>query len=163
MGRRIITELEAQRVEASGGTPPTYNLADDWLERIVKTLPTESITIWLLFETILKISSNDYFNFKIGLFSLLLLATIASAWYSTKEPPATNQIEKLGRWLQISNMVLLFPVWVYCIGSLFDIIGWYDPVTAAVLLVLFTFVGPAFIPRVLELFRSYNQGSSRSA
>lgn len=106
---------------------------DDYKERILKYMPGEVVTLYLLVYGLAK-ASEDQIQFEViswVLFAVGIIGTILHLW----------RIAKVD-WVQILISTIAFVVWVFALGGPFLQLPWYNSVYGALLLPIYTF----FIP-----------------
>ena len=106
---------------------------DDYKERILKFIPAEVVTLYLLVYGLAK-ATEDEIPFEViswVLFAVGIIGTILYLW----------RIGKVD-WLQILISTIAFVVWVFALGGPFLQLPWYNSIYGALLLPIYTF----FIP-----------------
>ena len=136
---RSETKAAAKTVETTDpiaavsldSTPAT----DDYISKLIKYIPTEIVTLYLLVDGILKsFSSAPVINWVI--FFLLLVLTPVYIWRMTRDTA------KKAAWDQIIVSFFSFGLWVYVIGGPFSSVSWYVPQYGSILIAVFT----VFVP-----------------
>lgn len=115
MGRRIVTSSDLE----AGRQSPEISLDKSFLDRLVKYIPSDILSVWLV------VSNASFDESNIGLFWLSFGAftIITPIWvhFQTRVPgkdPARKQI--------ISSL-LAFILWAFAIGKPFSQYEFYDP------------------------------------
>ena len=110
---------------------------DDYISRLIKYIPTEIVTLYLLVDGILKsFTSSPLVNWII--FFLLLALTPFYIWRMTRETSKTTA------WDQIIVSFVSFTLWVYVIGGPFASLSWYAPQYGSIFMAIFT----VFVPLI---------------
>lgn len=107
---------------------------DDYKERILKFIPAEVVTLYLLVYGLAK-AAEDQIPFEViswVLFGVGIFGTILHLW----------RIAKVSDWSQILISTVAFVVWVFALGGPFLQLPWYNSIYGALLLPIYTF----FIP-----------------
>jgi hypothetical protein len=140
-GVEVVTEARAKRereVRKQGG--------DGFLEIVLKSIPGEAIVFWLAFKNLLGISAGPTTIW--AAFGVGLVGTALYMWLGTDSP-----VTRIGRWnrrAQIGLATVAFSVWVYSIGSPIDTLGFYNPTMAGFLILVYSFLGPPLVFRLID-------------
>lgn len=117
--------------------------AQDYLERVAKYVPAETIAAYLtLLPIVLAQTDPETTRRTIWLFVILALGAVFTPLYLWRFPG-----DRRVKWFHFVISTVAFVVWVYSIrGGWFDDIGAYDTVGATVSLVAFTLASGLFAP-----------------
>jgi hypothetical protein len=114
-----------------------------YLERVAKYVPAEIIAAYLtLLPIVLSGTTADTTSRKVWLAVIFAIGTIFTPLYLWRFPGDLKV-----KWYHLVISTLAFVVWTYSIrGGLFDDVGLYSTVGAAVSLVVFTLTSGLFAP-----------------
>jgi hypothetical protein len=132
MSRRIITS----QLHAAGATVPI----DGYFDKLLKYIPADINAGWVAVTGLLAGLAKPNNTLLWVLFFVFIVLTAAWTYKQTQQqglPSATKQII-------IST--LAFVVWIFALGGPFALMGWYNPVFGAILLVIYTLVVPLINP-----------------
>jgi hypothetical protein len=137
MGRLVDAPRTVSLTENAGGN------ANEYFERVAKYIPGEVLAGYLAVNGI--IQSVDASKERAlpaaawGVFILCLFLT----------PIYFNQMAKPGQPKRLNMLVatIAFAVWAYALGGVFNLVGVYKPWLASILLVVFTLVSGAVVPK----------------
>jgi hypothetical protein len=133
MNRNIITEADVpghfdESNVAARGVPTT---ADDYLSRLLKYVPIEMISAYLIVAGIVESAYSEQQRAqRIALGVLLVLGLVATWFYSAR-------VLKISRTSQLIMTVVAFTVWVFAIGGVFATTDWYQPWMGTIAVVIF--------------------------
>jgi hypothetical protein len=137
MGRQIITEKDLQKTKSVSPkdtgpvTAATTGTEDTYLDRLLKYIPAEIITIYVFVEGIIRQyqTTEETQGIYWVVFFVFLLLTPLYLWRVLRVSKAT----------QLIVAFLAFFVWVFAVGGPFTFLEWYKPIYGAILLPIFTF------------------------
>ena len=133
----VPVESGAESADISTGTADASAAPDDYISKLIKYIPTEIVTLYLLVDGILKsFTSAPAVNWAV--FFLLLVLTPVYMWRMTRE------VSKSTAWDQIVVSFFSFGLWVYVIGGPFSQLSWYVPQYGSILVAIFT----VFVPLI---------------
>jgi hypothetical protein len=161
MGRRVITSKDIKKYEAVAAAEsaaaaaaaledPTKAMpekateipkADDYLEQVVKYIPTEIVAGFIAISGITKAITDVPLAVQWVIFGVLLILTPLYTWRVSTDP-------KIG--ISVSQLVIAtvaFLLWVFTLGGPFSTLSWYMPYYGAIASVLFTLFIPVIIGR----------------
>ena len=128
-GLSAAGEVElAAGMELAGKTPQ----ADKYTERLIKYIPAEVIALYLTLDAVIRSSDTIPVLVYWMIFIFGVFATYLYLW----------KIEKVDKVIQLTISAGAYCVWVFSLGGPFVHLGWYDPIYAALLLPIYTFVIP---------------------
>jgi hypothetical protein len=135
MARRIITQALQSR--GAGGAPDTY------FDRVVKYVPADIVAAWIAIVAAVKGAAETVPRNAVLWIAFLALIPFASlwTWRQTSQPglrPAVTQV-------LVSTGA--FVVWVFALGGPFESLSWYQPLYGSLLLIFYTLLVGAIIPR----------------
>jgi len=108
---------------------------DSYLDRLLKLIPVETVTVYVFIDGILRSALS-------GAENLSKLRTIL--WIVFAVVTAGNllylRMAKVTAFTQYLVMTVAFVVWVLSIGGPFNLYSWYQSFIGAVVLALFTFL-----------------------
>ena len=133
MARQVLkagppTNLEAANVRAGGQT-------DAYLERLLKLIPAETVTVYVFIDGILRSALGGAANLsKLRTILWIVFAAVAvgNLFYLKKA--------KVTAFTQYLVMTAAFVVWIISLGGPFNLYSWYQPFIGSVVLALFTFL-----------------------
>ncbi len=139
MARTIISQAESQG-PAVGGGPPAQQ-ADTYTDRLVKYIPSEIITLYVTLEGVVRarfsgVQPEAYSGWLWGIFVIGLVAT----------PLYLVRVAKVSKTSQLLLSSLAYVIWVIAVGTPFKTIAGWDSLWGALLLPIFTFGVPLFVP-----------------
>jgi hypothetical protein len=108
--------------------------ADDYLTRLLKYIPAESVALWIALYGIVTGASSEI---PIDIVTWLIFIALAIL-----TPLYLWRIAKVTSEMQIAISTLAFVVWVFALGGPFALYTWYNPIYGALLLPIFTFAIP---------------------
>lgn len=139
--------------EGEKDSQPPFPRPDNYIEQVLKYIPSEIVAAYLFAEGILKSIDRAAEAASWIVFAFLLLVTPFYIWATTTEKPDKEETaRKAAAWDQIIISFLSFGVWVFAIGGPFAFLSWYNPVYGSVLLVLFTFLPPIITKIICRTF-----------
>jgi hypothetical protein len=127
---------EGQAPEATPQPPPAK--PDTYGDRLIKYIPSEVIALHLALTKILMAATTSPHALYWVIFVVGLIATFTYMRFA--KPPKVS-------WPQTLIAVAAFAVWVFAIGEPFSSLSWYLPVYGALLLPIFTFFAPFYVPK----------------
>ncbi len=107
--------------------------ADGYLDRLLKYIPAEIVTVYILVQGLvmqLDHDSDPFIPILWGVFLVFSLLTPLYLW----------RIQKVTKITQLVISLVAFAVWVFALGGPFTTFGWYDPIYGEILLPVFTLV-----------------------
>ena len=108
---------------------------DDYLDRLLKLIPAESVAVYLFLDGVLSSSlSGDTLRLLLWIVFWIVLA--GNILYLQKI--------NIKDWRQYVIMELAFVVWVISLGGPFALYSWYQPFMGSILLSLFTFLAAPY-------------------
>lgn len=122
--------------------------SDNYIEQVLKYIPSEIVAAYLFLEGILKSSTKTTELFFWIVFFFMLVVTPFYIWALTSEKDENTGKTRKPAWDQIIISFFSFAVWVFAIGGPFASLPWYDSIYGSTLLVLFTFM-PPIISKIL--------------
>lgn len=141
MAREVVTRSDVQRARtrrdakgdlAAGSTViPTE---DKYTDRLMKYIPTEVISIFVLTNGILRTADTQIPQKTAEILRWLIfgfLFAITPVYLAR-----VLEVKKKQHWIIAA---ISFAVWVFSIGGPFASLGWYHPIYGALLLPLYTF------------------------
>ncbi|GAB2179143.1 hypothetical protein [Dongia sp. agr-C8] len=148
---RIGSSSNIFAAAAGGGTPP--DIGKQYLDRLVKLIPSEVIGLYLAGKSIIQAKydpkqpidpAGQESSYWIGWTAACFLAVIFVRWWATRDPdPANPKPAQKGA---IAIAAISFLCWIYTLGDLFGRV-WTDlssPVLGALLVLVWTFLVPFF-------------------
>jgi len=136
MGRRIVSE---QLQSGVPNVPP-----DDYANRLLKYIPTESVGFWLAVSGVIQSAGDDIP--KIGMLWLFFVIglVLTFAWINRQ----TKESGKPTAWTQIGISCGAFIVWVFATGGpLVMSLPFYKPIFGSLLLITYTAFVAYIIPQ----------------
>jgi hypothetical protein len=135
--RQVVTHKNISRVKAKLPEEEKEKVKPDKLqELILKYIPAEVVTLYILVYGIAKAAENEI-PFELISWVLVgvgIIGTILYLW----------RIAKVD-WLQILISTVAFAVWVFAMGHAFSQLSWYNQVYGALMLPIYTFFIPIII------------------
>jgi hypothetical protein len=143
-----VQEHDAQvRVPSSlpvSAPPPTPPLTpDDYVDRLLKYIPAESVALYLTLQGIILSGAAEASSLNTWLWFILGVGLIGTAVYQWR-------VLKIGKVVQLAVSTAAFGVWVFALGGAFASLSWYEPFIGSLTLVIFTFFAPLISPDVLS-------------
>ena len=138
MGRQVI-KAPVDRDGLRGPTPAP-GTEDNYLERLFKLIPSETIAVYLFIEGVLLSAFSDaeqQSQLVTWLWVILAIMLVGNFFYLRRLQDVTDPVQHV-------ILALAFIVWVFTIGGPFQYLSFYQPFMGAVLLGLFTFFVPIF-------------------
>jgi hypothetical protein len=136
MARQIVTQNDLMTMKSSV-TKALPNEAvepklkeDGYLDRLLKYIPAEIVTVYIFVEGLILQSSNQG-----ELSGIYWIAFIA---FCVLTPLYLWKIQKVTKVTQLLIALVAFVVWVFALGGPFVLLAWYKPIYGAVLLPIFT-------------------------
>ena len=137
MAREIITEKDLEKTkqattrDASAGTTTVTKAEDTFIDRLLKYIPAEIVTVYIFVEGIIRQYQNP------GEIKGIYWAVFFVFWLLT--PIYLWRAQNVKKPMQLIVSFLAFFVWVFAVGGPFLLLGWYKIIYGAVLLPIFTF------------------------
>lgn len=103
---------------------------DDYISKLLKYIPTEVIGVYLTLDALVRSSDNIDLYWTIFLFGLIV--TPLYLW----------RVQEVYKKKQLLLATGAFIVWVFGTSRLLEKYDWYDPLVAAVVLIIYTFLLP---------------------
>ena len=116
-----------------GVASPTRS-ADDYRTRLLTYIPADVVAAWVFLDRILHVDPIGAPTLHWIVFGVVLVLTPLWTWYATETPAFPVS--------RVLTSTVAFAVWVFALGGPFVRLGWYTPMLAAVLLVLYTLAAP---------------------
>lgn len=141
MSRLIEPVPRGGRLFAAGAT--TSEKTNSYLERVAKYVPAETIAAYLtLLPIVVSGTTADTTSRKVWLAVIFTIGVVFTPLYLWRFPGDLKV-----KWYHLVISTIAFIVWTYSIrGGLFDDLGIYSTVGAAVSLVVFTLASGLFAP-----------------
>ena len=137
MKRQVVKPVESQRAR-SLEPPQNGDQGDNYLDRLLKLIPGETVAMYLFLEGVLASALvDDPTQLKIWLWSIVGILAVGNLFYLKQYQSVTDS-------LQLFILTAAFFVWVLTIGGPFEYIEGYRPFMGSVILGLFTFFVPLF-------------------
>jgi hypothetical protein len=116
---------------------------DTYFDRIIKCVPSDVICVWFFLSAVINSAAPGDLQPALQwvLFGLMLAATAVWTRAQTSvpgQPPAVAQT-------LISTG--LFAAWVFGLGGPFATLGFYQPLNGSLIMLLYTLIAPAMVPR----------------
>jgi hypothetical protein len=116
---------------------------DDYVDRLLKYIPAESVALYLTLQGIILSGTAEASNLNAWLWFILGVGLIGTAVYQWR-------VLKIGKVVQLALSTAAFGVWVFALGGAFASLPWYEPFIGSLALVIFTFFAPLISPDVLN-------------
>jgi hypothetical protein len=116
---------------------------DDYVDRLLKYIPAESVALYLTLQGIILSGTAEASNLNAWLWFILGVGLIGTAVYQWR-------VLKIGKVVQLALSTAAFGVWVFALGGAFASLPWYEPFIGSLALVIFTFFAPLISPDVLS-------------
>src|SRR5215211_819868 len=116
---------------------------DDYVDRLLKYIPAESVALYLTLQGIILSGTAEASNLNAWLWFILGVGLIGTAVYQWR-------VLKIGKVVQLALSTAAFGVWVFALGGAFASLPWYEPLIGSLALVIFTFFAPLISPDVLN-------------
>jgi hypothetical protein len=107
---------------------------DDYLTRLLKYIPAETVAIWTVLSGII-IGAGSAIATEPVMWLIFIAIAILTPLYLWRITKVTNG-------LQIGISTVAFVVWVFALGGPFALYTWYNPIYGALLLPIVTFAIP---------------------
>jgi hypothetical protein len=117
--------------------------ADDYVDRLLKYIPAESVALYLTLQGIILSGAGEAPNLNAWLWFIFGIGLIGTALYQWR-------VLKIGKVVQLAVSTAAFGVWVFALGGAFASLSWYEPFIGSLMLVIFTFFAPLISPDVLH-------------
>jgi len=138
-----MSRIVEAKVITKGAGKLTAGEPKEYLERIAKYIPAEIVAAYLAANGFAESAPDSR---KLALFALIFLVCLAcTPWYITRFGET--------RKAKIVNALVAsaaFVVWSYALGGVFKQLGWHEPTTASVILILFSLISGRIQPTIVE-------------
>lgn len=112
--------------------------ADNYIDRLLKLIPSETIAMYLFLQGVLKSSElKEGLELNAWLWGLFIVLAFGNILYLRKYLGVKDT-------LQLSILTIAFVIWVTTLGGAFALLGGYKDFMGSVLLGLYTFFAPMF-------------------
>lgn len=135
MGRQVVRGTELR-----GGTVPTEEQGDIYVNRLLKLIPSETVALYMFLYGIIKsaLSSPDQLvELQIWQWVTFAAVIVLNLFYLKKFHDVRDPV-------QYTILTIAFVIWVLTIGGPFENLNFYKPFIGSLLLGLFTFSIPIF-------------------
>lgn len=133
MNRQIVRPPKA--VVSSAESAPSE--PDDYKNRLIKHIPTESIAAYVTLQGIIESSARPE-EVTVWLWIAFGVGIVGTPLYLMHMQQVTSPA-------QLAISTASFAIWVYSLGGAFARYSWYEAWTASVILTAFTFLSPQFL------------------
>lgn len=131
MNRNIIVEADIPEIYLeSASDDPNRPSPDDYFTRLLKYIPVEIISAYLIIAGVLESAYSGGAARKVSLGVLLGAGALGSFFYA-------RQVIHVLRLTQLIMTSLAFAVWVFAIGGVFSTLGWWHPWMGTIAVVVF--------------------------
>jgi hypothetical protein len=113
---------------------PAGGQVDAYLDRLLKLIPMETVTVYVFIDGILRSALGGEGNkskLRIILWIVFAVVAVGNLFYLKKA--------KVTAFAQYLVMTAAFIVWIISLGGPFSLYSWYEPYIGSVVLALFTF------------------------
>jgi hypothetical protein len=142
--REIITEKKLnemrRKMGKEGQEMKAPQIPDEYLSKVLKLIPAEVVSLYVALAALIGVSGESVNEYAFWfIFIVCLIGTPLYLW----------KITKVSDFLQVGISTLAFVVWVITLGAspLTKAIPGFEPVYGGVLLLVFTFFIPFFMPQ----------------
>lgn len=143
-----VTLLEKEELRLGPSTEPRPAApgaasGDDYIDRLVKYIPTEIIALYLGAINVVPAKDSSRILSLWIIAALCLICTPVYMYYATRKKG------KPTLWSQITIGSIAFPIWVFAIGGPFAYLSWYDDKRwiAAIVVTFATFIAGIYKPQ----------------
>lgn len=142
-----ILRVEDARVLSKSAAP--IDPAKDYIDRLIKLIPAEVIGLYLLGKGLilerypLPLGQGERQGelwFWMVWTAFCFAAVIAVRTWATRDPHRNIPTE----WPAVAIAAASFLIWVFCLGDVFLVAGWWDSLVASLLVLGWTFIVPVF-------------------
>lgn len=133
MDRNIVTWIDARNSFRSGsGLQAEKRISeDDYWSRLVKYIPIEIISAYVLLEGLIKSAYQPADVRRTVFLGILVTIGVAGTFFFAR------RVLKVERWQQISVSAVGFLVWTFATGGFFESFAWYGPWMGSAAVILF--------------------------
>ena len=142
MTRQVIRAREDSTRDVRGGVSTVAGTQNDYLERLLKLIPTETVALYLFLDGVVRSGLKGDPSLNVWLWALFAIIAVGNILYWRKTG-VTHLV-------QYFILTFAFVVWVFTIGGPFAQAPWYKPFMGSVILGVFTFFVPYIYKGVPE-------------
>jgi len=136
--------IQTESLHAAGDSADV----DSYLDKVVKYVPSDVIAAWMTASTILK--GQNHHPSKSLLWIVFSVGLVACCLWTYGQIYRTQK-DKMIASIQTVVSSLAFIVWVYAFDGPFpDLLGWYRPYLASLILIGFTLLAGAIPPDIFN-------------
>jgi hypothetical protein len=133
-GEKLRTIVNKKSAASATKSLPEPEKADDYLTRLLKYIPAETVAIWTVLSGIV-VGAGSAIAIESIMWLIFIVIAILTPLYLWRVAKVTNG-------LQIAISTVAFVVWVFALGGPFALYTWYNPIYGAILLPIVTFAIP---------------------
>lgn len=118
----------------------TINIADNYMSRVLKHIPTEIVMAYITIDGVLRTSYHP--NVWAERQTLQTLLWVVMAVLTVLTPFWLYRVMRVKRPKQLFISTLSVPVWLFALGGPFALQDWYQPAFGSLILPLYTLIIP---------------------
>lgn len=131
------TQDESPKGGAAGKTVPDLSA---WVAAVTKLIPSEVVAAYLSGRALLQANMDHP---KVWLWVVWTLFCLGAVIVLRRWMTSDSSTNTPAQWSAVITAAVSFLVWVYSFGDIFQLLQWWDPTAAGLLLIAWTLAAPA--------------------